>query len=295
MAPRRESSIATQFLFPEENVDVLSTSTTYMLLAAVLIFWGQPLIGVALSALAGFVIFNSTARLSKSLERWLIVSTLSTLVCLGTWYFTSVGKEKKRWFVAKAIEKLWAIFLGYSWYDEIYGLSPKTKGPRSSGILERVVELHVKILQGRNLVAKDTNVFGRRTTSDPYVILMLGGKERLGKTDIVFKSLDPTWSQEFSTPTAGAGNPPSNNSNYFKRNIMALTLENHRRIECHIYDHDTMSADDPMGTVYVPIPTLRDFKTVNWYPAEKGEGENHCDNATGELLVEVEVRTKRMM
>jgi len=44
-----------------------------------------------------------------------------------------------------------------------------------------------------------------------------------------------------------------------------------------------------MGTVYVPIPTADSHNTsvTKWYPVEKGEGKHFCDDARGDLLVEV--------
>ena len=45
-----------------------------------------------------------------------------------------------------------------------------------------------------------------------------------------------------------------------------------------------------MGTVYVPIPnTPENSKVVEWYPVQKGEGKHFCDDASGEILVEMSV------
>jgi Ca2+-dependent lipid-binding protein len=124
-------------------------------------------------------------------------------------------------------------------------------------------------------VAKDKNIFlGRSTSSDPYVKIKFGNK-RVGHTNIIKKTLDPVWVNQS-----------------FQLGILAKSIEIYKNIECHIFDHDHMSADDPMGTLYIPVPTLQNRKITNWYPVKAGHGGNVCCNATGELLVEVEVQTK---
>ncbi|KAI8821406.1 phosphatidylserine decarboxylase-domain-containing protein [Fimicolochytrium jonesii] len=50
--------------------------------------------------------------------------------------------------------------------------------------------LRVKVISARDLVAKD-----RRGTSDPFVVLKLGGQTC--KTKVVSKNLNPTWNEEF--------------------------------------------------------------------------------------------------
>jgi hypothetical protein len=137
-----------------------------------------------------------------------------------------------------------------------------------------LVEIIVTICEGRDLVAKDKNMFGRPTTSDPYVKLSLG-RNKLGKTSIIKKTLDPNWGNET-----------------FRLSVAPRSLEVTKSIECRIFDYDAMSSDDAMGTVFVPIPRTRNTNIGKWYPVERGEDINFCKNATGELLVEVEVRSE---
>jgi Ca2+-dependent lipid-binding protein len=138
------------------------------------------------------------------------------------------------------------------------------------------VEIRVSILEGRNLVAKDKNIWGKRVTSDPYV-KVYHGPNKLGKTGIVKKTLDPKW------------DPASANFSIY---VVPMALDVYHNIECNIFDHDQLSADDPMGTCYVTIPSVLNKKISGWYAVEKGEGHTYCRNATGELKVEVEVRSK---
>jgi Ca2+-dependent lipid-binding protein len=97
----------------------------------------------------------------------------------------------------------------------------------------------------------------------------------MGKTSIIKKTLDPTW-----------------NDQSFRLSVLPRAIAVYNSVECRVFDHDNLSSDDPMGTVFVPIPTENNSKVMRWYPVEKGEGENHCRNATGELLIEIEVRSQ---
>lgn len=46
-----------------------------------------------------------------------------------------------------------------------------------------------------------------------------------------------------------------------------------------------------MGTVYVPIPSgsNNNASVKQWYPVETGDGKHFCEDATGELLVDISV------
>ena len=78
----------------------------------------------------------------------------------------------------------------------------------------------------------------------------------------------------------------------FFLNVIPRALEVYKNVECNIFDHDQLSADDSMGSCYVPIPHGLNKKRTDWYPVEKGEGANYCKNATGELKITIEVRSK---
>ena len=63
-------------------------------------------------------------------------------------------------------------------------------------------------------------------------------------------------------------------------------------VECAVFQLDEDSTEQPLGTVFVPIPQLYNLKVVNWCPLEEGSGDHFCELASGELLVEIEVRYK---
>jgi len=98
-------------------------------------------------------------------------------------------------------------------------------------------------------------------------------------------------------------------------------------LELQLFDHDLMSSNDPMGTVYLPllfgdIMTTTDESesttvtqtnnndnncessglvnhnnnnnnnnnnTLQWYPVEKGQGSTFCSDAKGFLQVQYQV------
>lgn len=138
----------------------------------------------------------------------------------------------------------------------------------------RFLQLRVTILEGRDLVAKDKNMWGKRVSSDPYVKVFHGSR-RVGKTCIVKKSLNPKWT----------------NQDTFVLNVLPRALDVYKTVECNIFDHDQLSTDDSMGTCYIEIPTLVNAQKTGWYTVEKGEGRNFCRNAKGELKVQIEVRS----
>jgi hypothetical protein len=137
-----------------------------------------------------------------------------------------------------------------------------------------IIEVKVTVLGGRGLVAKDKNLLGRNTTSDPYVKIF-HANSYVGKTAIVWKTLNPEWKDQSFCIAA-----------------IPNVLDKFDVIECNIYDHDTLSTDDSMGTVYIPIPRKFNEKVLMWYPVEKGKGEDYCRNAKGDLHVEIEVQPK---
>jgi hypothetical protein len=162
----------------------------------------------------------------------------------------------------------------------VNSLPPKRKTLRMDGHALKsteapvIFEITVTIRSGRKLVAKD-NFLGNRTKSDPYVEIFCG-KSKMGKTSIVKKSLNPKWGKEDYGET-------------FRLAVGSLRLESSKTIECLVFDHHTISSDDPMGAVSIPMPALNAL-VADWYQVKKGEGKNFCHNAGGELHVEVSLQ-----
>lgn len=261
-----------------DNAGVLFLGRLLLSVSAISLLWGSSSIATFLSAFAGFILRDWTRIVStKPLEKWLVLSFLCFGASLMSWIFLSRGalsapnelQRYRAWFVGVLLQKIMGLEIIYHLH-----LDSRKKGATLDAV--RFLEVRVSILEGRDLVAKDKNVWGRRTSSDPYV-KVYHGPNKVGKTSIVKRTLDPKWDSDKDT---------------FTINVLPRTLDLYKTIECNIFDHDKLSADDAMGTCYVTIPTTLNEKIVNWYPVEKGEGINFCRNASGMLKVEVELRSK---
>jgi hypothetical protein len=258
-----------------EDGDLLTLSRALLSVTALFLLWGGSLFAFILSTGAVFALHDFTrSHTTKNIEKWLILSCMSCVASLASFacIYASKGLDKadfyKAWFVGTSVQKIWGIVLGYYLYRDFKFTPPDPEDE------VHFLEIKVRILEGRNLVAKDKNIWGRHTTSDPYV-KVFHGPNKLGKTSIIKKTLDPVWKNQF-----------------YKLSVVPRALEVYRTIECSIFDHDNLSSDDSMGTVFVPLNTQRNFRPrPEWYPVEKGEGDNFCKNAKGELKVLVEVRS----
>lgn len=146
------------------------------------------------------------------------------------------------------------------------------------------VELNFTLLKGEGLAAKDRNMMGKRTTSDPYCIIELetsippagrstrAKKEvaKIGKTQVIKKTVNPDWNETFSTtlPCAVLQDP-----------------KNPPKISFKIFDYDKGSDDDPMGTVTIPIKfdPPKNSSTTEWYTVPKDSAKN----AKGKLQIQM--------
>ena len=83
--------------------------------------------------------------------------------------------------------------------------------------------LHLHVKHGVGLKAMDSN--GK---SDPYVVLTAGGLTK--QTKVIKANLDPVWNETFQLPGR-----------------LQDFLDT--RLHLAVWDKDTFSKDDPMGTV----------------------------------------------
>lgn len=144
------------------------------------------------------------------------------------------------------------------------------------------------LVKGEGLAAKDRNVMGKRTTSDPYCVVTLETsvpgsrgkpkttKQELGKTKTIMKTVDPEWNESFdcTLPCAVLQDP-----------------QNPPKLKFEIFDYDKGSDDDAMGTVIIPIKLdpPKDSKTKEWYkvPADSAK------NAKGKIQVAMDIEIAR--
>ena len=111
----------------------------------------------------------------------------------------------------------------------------------------------VRVIGGHGLVVRDGSLFGKGS-SDPYVQVWSGGfpgaegcarsgvrgqqmAHEVGRTTVVSKSLDPVWETD----------------NYFE---WQMGPKETPVIVCALFDKDTLSKDDPMGMVKIPLSRL---------------------------------------
>lgn len=256
--------------------DLIFVSKTSLYATSLLLVFGSP--GMAtLASASGIAVFfvqkKPTLKLLVDMKQWVLVHLLSLFASLfssfllgSLVYGTTTSLQSL--ILGKAAHVSSGLGLGY------FLLNEQEDDAEDLQSFEQIqfMDIHIKILEGRNLVAKDKNIFGRPTTSDPYVKIY-HANNYVGETSIVWKTLNPKWEHE-----------------KFKMPILPKSLKKFDNVECLIYDKDRISSDDSMGTVVVPIPQLLNKPVNGWFPVHNGKGDDFCRNATGELKVEIELR-----
>ena len=115
-----------------------------------------------------------------------------------------------------------------------------------------VCEIEMTVIAGNDLVAKDRNLLGRKTTSDPYVEVYLEDSIILhGKTKTIYKNLNPEWNTKFK---------------FWISDPWKVTLK--------IYDEDKMSSPDLMGVVTVNVKPVDGGDQTAWYEVPKDSAKN---------------------
>jgi hypothetical protein len=244
---------------------------------AVVLFLGKAPIAGALSGVSILFLNDFSSKsfsYGKDVEKWLLLSLISTEASLGSWGILSV-------FSYFGAADFYSIWIGAILFQKFIGVlicmmvvNDVRKFPSQSTKElneESRIEIQVQVLRGRDLVPRDKNLFGKYVSSDPYVKVK-HGEATIGKTKIIRKTLNPEW-----------------NSDIFSICLLSRALEMHRFIECEIYDHDQLSSDDPMGEIMIPLPVSQNYSSTRWYPVANGTGNHYCNDATGEILVKVEV------
>lgn len=134
--------------------------------------------------------------------------------------------------------------------------------------------LRITILEGSDLVAKDRNLFGKKTTSDPYVQVLAGSDRsyvRLGQTKTIYKNLNPTWNETINARI-----------NYVQHGRSNLRFQ--------IYDEDKLSDHDSMGFMSVPLE-WKDVQGIpQWYEIPK----NSAKNAKGKIQLQIQSQVHRL-
>lgn len=143
------------------------------------------------------------------------------------------------------------------------------------------IEIDITIIQGKDLVAKDKNLLGKKTTSDPFIKVYHAGILQ-HETKCIQKSLDPQWNESFK--------------------IHTRSINGRKNIVFRIFDRDILSDSDNMGTVTIPLPDFTTDPTpppasIEWYPVEKGEegSEFYCQKAKGEVQMSIVMSARKLL
>mmetsp|Transcript_7062 Transcript_7062/g.8171 ORF Transcript_7062/g.8171 Transcript_7062/m.8171 type:complete len:554 (+) Transcript_7062:47-1708(+) len=142
------------------------------------------------------------------------------------------------------------------------------------------IEIDVTIIQGEGLVAKDRNLFGKKTTSDPYIKVHHGGNQNsCHTTAVISANLNPVWNESFK--------------------IHAGYQDMDKSIVFYLYDRDELTEDDKMGCVVIPVPEYTDKPPcTDWFPVQKtweGNEEYNCPKAKGRVKISLAVNVRKYL
>jgi hypothetical protein len=127
--------------------------------------------------------------------------------------------------------------------------------------------LHIKIIEARGLIAADSNILGKPTTSDPYCVITLTREKTRRVTNYKDSTLSPVWNEEFDVPIR------------FPNQSLVIK----------VFDRDVTSKDDEMGYIEIPISSLPNGREIcGWAPLlyyEKVDPDKILEVAKGTDLI----------
>ena len=126
--------------------------------------------------------------------------------------------------------------------------------------MPKKTKIKLTILKGRDLAAKDRNLLGQMTTSDPYVEIW-ANNEIQGKTKTIEKTLNPEWNETFTFKLKG----------------------DHPSVALKLFDANLIQSPDPMGVVTLAIPTKKKTST-KWHEIPK----DSANDASGSIKIKLE-------
>jgi len=161
-----------------------------------------------------------------------------------------------------------------------FSLNPPPMKTRRSSVLEVEAfgggKLCLEIVRAEGLVAKDSSLFSKEGSSDPYCKIFAKSKETqkavlMGQTKVVKKKLSPVWN--------------------FKENFLINRTQS-PEVKIIVYDYDAMSLDDPMGTLDIDV--MQHTVIVGRESEEQGDLEEKtfaveacegCEDAKGTITI----------
>lgn len=162
----------------------------------------------------------------------------------------------------------------------------KAPTPQWQDPIDRMM-VQFQVIQAKDLIAKDRNMFGKRVSSDPYVQVSLlctpegntpGLKKKvqkikLGRTETMKKNLNPTW-------------------NYSQASAIPYSRMNEKlQLVFEIFDEDKLSSDDSMGALALPALEWKDSNgSAVWYEIPKGSAKE----VSGKIQIKVATGVHRV-
>eukprot|EP00727_Mastigamoeba_balamuthi_P007746 m51a1_g3592 putative phosphatidylserine decarboxylase (566) ;mRNA; f:1165344-1167984 len=138
--------------------------------------------------------------------------------------------------------------------------------PPSARKLANVAILGVKVVEGTSLAPKDMSI-----SSDPYVVVSFAGQEF--KTRIKKRKLNPTWNETF--------------------NFLVHEMARAYTVRFDVWDYDTTSKDDYMGSAEVSIEGLWDAVERDLVLPLAATLEHHQqDKVSGRIHVQIRLKPK---
>ena len=198
------------FFLPVDGADLLTLCRVYCFLTAVALSMGRPLVGAAFAGWAMYIL-QDNAYHAKSrndgevLDMWMLLCSFSAIASFGSWFLlflstiqSDPSQSYRTYFFGYALQKLWALGVGYVLYQDLRLLldvpgirrtesmtslaSDEGRGPPgriliggnggssgdASALTPVLYELRVRVIQGKGLVPKDARfMFGKNVISDP--------------------------------------------------------------------------------------------------------------------------------
>ena len=112
--------------------------------------------------------------------------------------------------------------------------------------------LHVFLIRASDLPMMDYNWMTRKGSSDPVVSLKIDSQDKVCKSKVQSRTVNPVWNEHFALPSDDGSD------------ALVLTID----------DYDMLSANDFMGAVRVPVGSLahREFRKET-FPVTDARGE----------------------
>jgi hypothetical protein len=147
------------------------------------------------------------------------------------------------------------------------------------------IEIEITVMQGRNLVAKDTDLFGKATASDPFVEVKVHKREgppvSVGKTKTKEKTLTPVWNETLK----------------FKVDADELKwMKGTFDLEVGVYDQDFMSTPESMGNLIIPVSLTNSTNSFpEWYELTPDADDENGACGELEIAFKATIRFKKIV